>query len=88
MSDDKDKIPPGSVFYIRMLNHYADDSLALNGESNVGGLKIKDALDPLISDVQEYGEFGYVYECRPIIKVIRPNLKIIDFRKKQKELKP
>lgn len=84
MMDDNDKIPPGAIFYIRMCNYNDDDTMSLRGESPEGGLKIKDALDPLINDVEEYGFFGYVYECRPIMKVLRPPLKIIDFRKNRK----
>ncbi len=83
--DAKDKIPPGATFYIRMCNYYDDNCMSLDGESLIGGTNVDDALEPLKRDVQEHGLFGYVYECIPIIKVIRPNLKIIDLRKKRKK---
>lgn len=81
-------IPPGATFYIKMVSWNSDDTMDLNAEAVAGGTKIDDALNPLTEDVEEYGGFGYVYECHPIIKVMRPGLKIIDLRKNRKEGKP
>ena len=83
MSDSICKIPPGATFYLKVSAVNSDGTLDLNSESPTGGLKIQDALTPLVSEADEYGLEGYVYKCHPIMRVLRPPVKIIDFRKKK-----
>lgn len=41
---------------------------------------VEELLDHVKDEVEEHGGVEYIYECRPILKVIRPGVKVVKLR--------
>lgn len=79
MSEPKELqgIKQGAIFYLKVCVGNADNSMDIVGEAPTVDTDLESVLQCCVEETEGYGLINFVYECRPIRKIVRGKTKII-----------
>lgn len=77
----EDRILPGKTFYVQVCDGNLDGSLDMSSHLQKT-LSLEEAKQDAIATMDDYNSETWVYECRPVLKVLRGKMRVIQIKGK------